>query len=115
MCILRYELCDYYVVFVFLSENRKKVLDKYRYLVVYSSIINRSFMTLQEIIVEALHDPQNWKDGEVDWNWIDSDLWLHPIAQEHTDEELFDALNNFPEELVPVWGEFTPRVTHPLP
>ena len=54
-------------------------------------------MTLQEIIIEALHDPQNWKDGEVDWNWIDSDLWLHPIAQEHTDEELFDALNNFPD------------------
>ena len=93
-------------------------------------------MTLQEIIVEALHDPQNWKDGEVDWNWIDSDLWLHPIAQEHTDEELFDALNNFPDEEVPSLDNgglfvhpFTdmdgttearvslsnPRVTHPLP
>ena len=72
-------------------------------------------MTLQEIIIEALHDEQNWLDGEVNWNWIDSDLWLHPIAQDHEDEELYDALNNFPESLVPVWGEFTPRSTHPIP
>ena len=57
-------------------------------------------MTLQEIIIEALHDPQNWKDGEVDWNWIDSDLWLHPIAQEHTDEELFDEQNFQPLEII---------------
>ena len=73
-------------------------------------------MTLQKIIIEALHDPQNRnEDGSVNWNWIDSDLWLHPIAQEHTDEELYDALNNFPDELVPQWGEFTPRSTHPIP
>ena len=30
-------------------------------------------MTLKEIIIEALHDPQNWnEDGSVKWNWVDS-------------------------------------------
>ena len=34
-------------------------------------------MTLKEIIIEALHDPQNRReDGSVKWNWVDSDLWL---------------------------------------
>ena len=72
-------------------------------------------MTPHEIVVEALQDPQNWDNGRVKWNWVDSDLWLHPDSANYEDQELFDALNNFPEELVPVWGEFTPRVTHPLP
>jgi hypothetical protein len=72
-------------------------------------------MTPHEIVVEALHDPQNWENGEVKWNWIDSDLWLHPDSANYEDQELFDALNNFPDEEVPVWGEFEPRVTHPLP
>ena len=36
-------------------------------------------MTLKQIIIEALHDPQNWTDdGKFKWNWVDSDLWLHP-------------------------------------
>ncbi len=72
-------------------------------------------MTIKEIITEALHDPQNWKDGEIDWNWVDSDLWLHPYSKVFTDQEKYDALDNFPMDEVPVWGEFTPRVTHPLP
>ena len=72
-------------------------------------------MTLHEIITEALHDPQNWKDGEIDWNWVDSDLWLHPYSKVFTDQEKYDALDNFPMDEVPVWGEFEPRVTHPLP
>jgi len=32
-------------------------------------------MTLKDIIIEALHDPQNRRsDGSVKWNWVDSDL-----------------------------------------
>ena len=72
-------------------------------------------MTLKEIIIEALHDPQNWKDGEVKWNWVDSDLWLHPESKKYSDQEKHDALDMFPDSDIPVWGEFTPRVTHPLP
>ena len=73
-------------------------------------------MTLNEIIIEALHDPQNRReDGSVKWNWVDSDLWLHPDSKVYTDQEKSDALDNFTDEEVPVWGEFTPRVTHPLP
>ena len=72
-------------------------------------------MTLQEIIIEALHDPQNWNDGEIDWNYVDSDLWLHPESKKFSDEEKIEGLDMFPDEEVPVWGEFTPRVTHPLP
>ena len=72
-------------------------------------------MTLHEIITEALHDPQNWKDGEIDWNWVDSDLWLHPESKKFSDHEKIEGLDMFPDEEVPVWGEFTPRVTHPLP
>jgi len=66
-------------------------------------------LSVKEIIIEALHDPQNREsDGSVKWNWVDSDLWLHPDSSEYEDQELF-------ESEVPVWGEFTPRVTHPLP
>lgn len=73
-------------------------------------------LSVKEIIIEALHDPQNREeDGSVKWNWVDSDLWLHPDSSEYEDQELFDGLNNFPESEVPIWGEFTPRVTHPLP
>ena len=72
-------------------------------------------MTLREIIVEALHDPQNWEDGKVKWNWVDSDLWLHPDSKKYSDQEKHDALDMFHDSDIPVWGEFTPRVTHPLP
>ena len=73
-------------------------------------------MTLKEIIIEALHDPQNRnEDGSVKWNWVDSDLWLHPESKKYSDEEKIEALDGFPDEDIPQWGEFTPRVTHPLP
>ena len=72
-------------------------------------------MTIKEIITEALHDPQNWNDGEIDWNYVDSDLWLHPESKKFSDHEKIEGLDMFPDEEVPVWGEFTPRVTHPLP
>ena len=72
-------------------------------------------MTLKEIIIEALHDPQNWEDGKVKWNWVDSDLWLHHESKKYSDQEKHDALDMFPDSDIPVWGEFTPRVTHPLP
>ena len=72
-------------------------------------------MTLKEIIIEALHDPQNWEDGKVKWNWVDSDLWLHPESKKYSDQEKHDSLDMFPDSDIPVWGEFTPRVTHPLP
>ncbi len=72
-------------------------------------------LTINEIIIEALHDLENWVDGVINWNYVDSDLWLHPHSSEYTDMELCDGLNNFPMELVPVFGEFTPRVTHPIP
>ena len=72
-------------------------------------------MTLKEIIIEALHDPQNWEDGKVKWNWVDSDLWLHPESKKYSDQEKHDALDMFPDSDIRVWGVFTPRVTHPLP
>ena len=72
-------------------------------------------MTLKEIIIEALHDPQNWEDGKVKWNWVDSDLWLHPESKKFSDKEKIDGLDFFSDSEVPVWGTFTPRVTHPLP
>ena len=72
-------------------------------------------MPLRENIIEALHGPQNWEDGKVKWNWVDSDLWLHPESKKYSDQEKHDALDMFPDSDIPVWGEFTPRVTHPLP
>ena len=36
---------------------------------------------------------------------VDSDLWLHPDSKVYTDQEKID-LDNFPDEEVPVWGEF---------
>ena len=71
-------------------------------------------MTLKQIIIESLHDPQNRSDGSVKWNWVDSDLWLHPMSKKFSKQKI-DALDNFPDSEVPVWGTFTPRVTHPLP
>ena len=73
-------------------------------------------MTIKEIIIEALHDPQNRRDdASVKWNWVDSDLWLHPESKKVSDKEKIDGLDFFPDSEVPVWGTFTPRVTHPLP
>ena len=93
-------------------------------------------MTIKEIITEALHDPQNWNDGEIDWNYVDSDLWLHPESKKFSDDEKSEALDTYPEDLVPSvnngglfvhpWTNMdgttearvslkNPRVTHPLP
>jgi len=93
-------------------------------------------MTIKEIIIEALHDPQNWNDGKIDWNYVDSDLWLHPESKKFSDEEKIEGLDNFPDEEVPSlqngglyvhpWTNMdgttearvslkNPRVTHPLP
>ena len=93
-------------------------------------------MTLHEIITEALHDPQNWDGGKVDWNYIDSDLWLHPESKKFSDFDKSEALDTYPEDLVPsvdngglyihTWTNMdgttearvslsNPRVTHPLP
>ena len=73
-------------------------------------------MTIKEIIIEALHDPQNRnEDGSVNWTWVDSDRWLHPESKKFSDKEKIDGLDFFPDSEVPVWGTFTPRVTHPLP
>jgi len=93
-------------------------------------------MTLHEIITEALHDPQNWDNGRVKWNWVDSDLWLHPESKKFSDDEKSEALDTYPEDLVPSvnngglfvhpWTNMdgttearvslkNPRVTHPLP
>ena len=80
-------------------------------------------MTINEIIIEALHDPDNWTaDGSVDWNFIDSDLWLHPESKKFSDEEKILGLDNFPDELIPqtelIYGVHTPvnaRQTHTIP
>ena len=38
-------------------------------------------MTLKEIIIEALHDPQNREsDGSVKWNWVDSNSLLNDVT-----------------------------------
>jgi len=37
------------------------------------------------------------------------------MSKKFSDKEKMDALDNFPDSEVPVWGTFTPRVTHPLP
>ena len=78
-------------------------------------------MTIKEIIIEALHDPQNWVNGELDWNFVDTDLWLHPESEKYSDAEKHDGLENFPVELVPetelIDGVIVPvnaRVTHPI-
>lgn len=93
-------------------------------------------MTINEIIIEALNDPQNWPDGVLDWNSVDSDLWLHPESKKFSTKEKEDGLDFFPKELVPSlengglvertyvqknglevkWLELSnPRSTHPLP
>ena len=80
-------------------------------------------MTIKEIIIEALHDPQNRRDdGSVKWNWVDSDLWLHPESKKFSDDEKIEALDFFPDDEIPqtelIDGVHTPvnaRVTHPLP
>ena len=36
-------------------------------------------MTIGQIINEATQNPENInEDGSVNWNFVDSDLWLHP-------------------------------------
>ena len=79
-------------------------------------------MTIKEIIIEALHDPENWSDGCLNWSFVDSDLWLHPESKKFSEEEKISGLDNFPDALIPMTelidGVHTPinaRQTHPLP
>jgi len=53
-------------------------------------------MTINGIINEATQNPENInEDGSVNWNFVDSDLWLHPESKNFTDKELMDGLDNF--------------------
>ena len=53
-------------------------------------------MTINGIINEATQNPENInEDGSVNWNFVDSDLWLHPESEKFTDEELREGLDNF--------------------
>ena len=59
-------------------------------------------MTINEIILESLTNPTNYnEDGSVNWSFVDSDLWLHPEANNFTDDELIEGLENFPDALIP--------------
>ena len=53
-------------------------------------------MTISGIINEATQNPENInEDGSVNWNFVDSDLWLHPESKNFTDKELMDGLDKF--------------------
>ena len=53
-------------------------------------------MTINEIITEAINNPENFNEnGFLNWNFVDYDLWIHPESEKFTDEELKDGLNNF--------------------
>ena len=53
-------------------------------------------MTISGIINEASQNPENInEDGSVNWNFVDSDLWLHPESKNFTDKELMDGLDKF--------------------
>ena len=55
-------------------------------------------MTINQIILEAINDPGNLnKNGSINWNFVDYDLWMHPKAVNFTDEELTEGLTNFSE------------------
>jgi len=59
-------------------------------------------MSINEIIIEALMDKDNWNsDGSVNWNFIDADLWMHDESENFSDEEKKLGLDNFPDELIP--------------
>jgi|TARA_R110000851_G_scaffold50687_3_gene120985 hypothetical protein len=59
-------------------------------------------MSINEIIIEALMDKDNWNsDGSVNWNFIDADLWMHDESENFSDEEKRLGLDNFPDELIP--------------
>jgi len=59
-------------------------------------------MSINEIIIEALMDRDNWNsDGSVNWNFIDADLWMHDESENFSDEEKRLGLDNFPDELIP--------------
>ena len=53
-------------------------------------------MTISGIINEATQNPENInEDGSVNWDFVDSDLWLHPESKNFTDKELMDGLDKF--------------------
>ena len=53
-------------------------------------------MTINGIINEATQNPENInEDGSVNWDFVDSDLWLHTESKKFTDKELRDGLDNF--------------------
>ena len=59
-------------------------------------------MSINEIIIEALMDRDNWNSDEsVNWNFIDADLWMHDESENFSDEEKRLGLDNFPDELIP--------------
>ena len=53
-------------------------------------------MTINGIINEATQNPENInEDGSVNWDFVDSDLWLHTESKKFTDKEKRDGLDNF--------------------
>ena len=53
-------------------------------------------MTINQIINDATQNPENInEDGSVNWDFVDSDLWLHTESKKFTDKELIDGLDKF--------------------
>jgi hypothetical protein len=59
-------------------------------------------MSINEIIKKAIENPENWYQegqfrGGLNWNAVDSELWLHDDIDNFTDVELIDGLDNYPD------------------
>ena len=57
------------------------------------------------LIIEFLGDKMNWKNGEVNWSFIDADLWCDPRGEKFSEMEKRAGLEFFPNNLIPVCPE----------
>ncbi len=55
--------------------------------------------TIYEIIDIALTDTGNYHaDGTVNWSYVDADLWMDDDADNYTDQEKYDGLDNYVDD-----------------
>ena len=57
------------------------------------------------LIIEFLGDVANWKNGEINWSFIDADLWCDPRGKQFSDMEKIAGLEFFPTNCIPACPE----------
>ena len=57
-------------------------------------------VTIKDAIIAAVKNPENLnEDGSINWNFVDSDLWMDGVITSENQTEAYEVFNAVADEL----------------